>query len=62
MARRGAAHRERPGRRRRIAYLTTTFAHALAGRLRGRIVALMALPWLDKRQRELMGERVEDTD
>ncbi len=45
------------GRRRRIAYLTTAFAHALAGRLRGRIVALMALPWLDKRQREQLGQR-----
>jgi putative membrane protein len=30
------------GRRRRIAYLTTAFAHALAARLRGRIVALAA--------------------
>ena len=45
------------GRRRRIAYVTTAFAHALAGRLRGRIVALMALPWLDKRQREQLGQR-----
>jgi len=45
------------GRRRRVAYLTTAFAHALAGRLRGRIVALMALPWLDKRQREQLGQR-----
>lgn len=34
------------GRRRRIAYLTTAFAHAL-----------VALPWLDKRQREQLGQR-----
>nr|WP_313289424.1 bestrophin family ion channel [Stenotrophomonas pavanii] len=46
-----------PGRRRRIAYLTTAFAHALAARLRGRIVALAALPWLDKPQREQLGQR-----
>ncbi len=45
------------GRRRRVAYLTTAFAHALAARLRGRIVALAALPWLDKRQREQLGQR-----
>ena len=45
------------GRRRRIAYLTTAFAHALAARLRGRIVALAALPWLDKPQREQLGQR-----
>ncbi|MBH1594398.1 bestrophin [Stenotrophomonas maltophilia] len=45
------------GRRRRIAYLATAFAHALAARLRGRIVALAALPWLDKRQRAQLAER-----
>ena len=35
----------------------TAFAHALAARLRGRIVALAALPWLDKPQREQLGQR-----
>ncbi|AWH55171.1 bestrophin [Stenotrophomonas sp. ESTM1D_MKCIP4_1] len=43
--------------RRRIAYLTTAFAHALAARLRGRVVALVALPWLDDPQREQLAKR-----
>ncbi|MFT4247230.1 MAG: bestrophin family ion channel [Pseudomonas sp.] len=35
-----------PARRRRVGYLVTGFAHALAARLRGRDMQAAALPWL----------------
>ncbi|WMJ70925.1 bestrophin family ion channel [Stenotrophomonas sp. 24(2023)] len=44
-------------RRQRVAYLATAFAHALAARLRGRDVALAAVPWLDEAQRAVLAQR-----